>query len=303
MKKSEIYTGGILAFTSGETGIAVYPAQKGTSHSMVLTKSGKLVKMPGARIAGVGVPRYLQSNGFSLASPDDQAACDLADLLDMEDGVQLLEDASRRQAENYQAWLAGKSMKLVPYDAEKPVQQVAFRAVQSGVLTVAHLDAGLSLAGMRIEYLPSLGDSLDLLDGWVIGLDEDESASARNTEYGGSVELACYLLCNAGLAVLDGHKNLADGIEEVADVPFPRGFLRMRVTDVRPEAANDVLVVGITATDELEVVYERDGQAIYRRHGLQGVKMRKVVGSIAAALVRVREMDADVAKVKTKKRA
>lgn len=303
MKKSEIYTGGTLAFASGQVGIAVYPAQKGTPYSMVLTRAGKLVKMPGTRIQGLGVPRYLQSQGFSLAGPDDQAACDLADLLDVEAGIKLLEDASRRQAENYQAWLAGKSMKLVPYDAEKPVQQVAFQAARSGYLTVAHMDTGLSLAGMRIEYLPSKGDTVDLLDGWVIGLDEDESASARNTEYGGSVELACYLLCNAGLAVLDGHKNLADGIEEVAEVPFPRGFLRMRVTDVRPEAANDVLVVGITATDELEVVYERDGQAIYRRHGLQGVKLSKVVGSIAAALVRVRDLDADAANVKTKKRA
>jgi len=303
MKSSEIYTGATLAFTNGEVGIAVYPAQKGVSHSMALTKSGKLIKIPGARISGLGVPRYLQSQGFSLAGPDDQDAAVLADRLDAEDGVRLLEDASRRQAENYRSWLEGKSMKLVPYDVEKPVQQVTFSSQGSGFRTAFHLDTGLSLAGMAIEYLPSKGDTLDLQDGWVIGLEEDESASPRNTEYGGSVELACYLLCNAGLAVLDGHQNLADGIEEVKDVPFPRGFLRLRVTDVRPEACDDVLVVGITATDELEVVYERAGQAIYRRHGLLGTKLSKVLGSIAAALVRVREMDAAASKVKTKKRA
>lgn len=304
MKSSKIYVGARLSLSNGVFAVAVFPPQKGDAVSYMLSEGGKLIQVKGARINGLGVPKYLESQGFRLAQAGDPQADELAALLDAKEGCRLFETATADQVRNYQAWLAGKSMKVIPYDPAEEPYTIKVEAPSESITTVADMQAGLAVGGLRIEYQSPRTDRFTVLQGWLVGLDEpyDPLKTPRCTEYGGVVEHACYLVCAAGLAVLDGAAHLEDNIEEVKDVPYPRGFLRLLRTDAAI-LSKDVLVVGITGTDTLEVAYERDGQVLYQRQGLSGVRLRNAVEDIMAVVVRVAEMDAASAKAKVKRRA
>ena len=133
--------------------------------------------------------------------------------------------------------------------------------------------------------------------GWVVGPEVDATTLPRNTEYGGTVELAVLTICNSGLGTLVGAPNLEMDESDSLTEAFPRGKMTVALT------SGDTLVVGIDAMDEMVAQYIRDGEVIYSRTGLNALSLGKVIGSIAAVLVRVQEQDADLAKGTRKKAA
>lgn len=91
----------------------------------------------------------------------------------------------------------------------------------------------------------------------------------RNTEYGGVVERAVFVIANSGLGRLDGSQNLAMGEDALADAPFPRGVMNLRLSN------GDLLTAGIDACDTLVVQYRSalDNAMVYKRQGLDGGKL------------------------------
>jgi hypothetical protein len=299
MKASNIYVGingATIALTSGKA-IAAFPARKGEDKSYFLMESGKLATMKGARINGIGVPRFLKDHGFEVAQPGDSNAELVADLLDVLEGTTLVETASRTKASELQREFGGKDCIFVPFDEDQPT--AAVKVEEPNGIQHVHFDlvSGFSSGSVGIDYLPSsnLGSDIVLSSGWLVGPDGDSHSMPRNTEYGGTVERAVYVICNCGLGSLVGAKNLTMDESAPEDAPFPRGLLELAV------ANGDVVQVGITAGDELGVVYRRAGEALYSRSGMTKPRLGEVIGCIAAVLVRVAELDAAPVKKAPKK--
>jgi hypothetical protein len=282
---------------SGAVGVAVLPPKKGEAYSLVLTEGGKLIRMKGARIQGVGVARFLESAGFSLAPPKHPLAEHLADLADIEEGTLLVERASREQAVAVQTRFAGDLLRLVSFDAEKPPRLVRVAQPGGGSHVSMDLHAGLSLGLVSTDYEASGTFGVSAKEGWLVSTIHDATVLPRNSEYGGPVELAAFIICAAGVATLDGTLNLGDERQTAVGAPFPRGYLRLKL------ANGDIVVVGISAVDELGVIYERAGQELYGREGMPSLRLGTIVGCIAAVIVRVRELDAAASAKTRKKRA
>lgn len=301
MKTQQIYVGingAHLAFQSGK-GIVVYPPQKGVNFSMVLSDSGKLIKMNGSRINGVGVARYLKENGFELAQPGDLQAEKLADLLDVRDGLKFVENACSEKAIELQSKFAGQTCTYVPFAADRPIEQIEVKADRTRGSLVADLADGMSSYGVAIEYKPgsNMLDTLVLTGGWIVGPGKDASQLPRGTEYGGPVEQTVFILCNAGLGKLVGPQNLEMDPDAPADARFAKGFLEIALTN------GDQLFVGIDAGDELLVDYMRDSKLLYSRSGIHHPSLGSVIASIGAVLVRVAELDAVTVKKAIKRAA
>lgn len=301
MKANKIYTGAELALQNGDSAIAVYPVQKGGTFSHMLTKQGRFIRLKGARLGGKGVPRYLEEAGFTLAGPDDAAAKELADRIDIEEGQRLIEDCATSRVRAIQSSQIGETLQLVPFEAEKPVKLVTVAQRDfPGSLTSVDLHSGLAMGMLEVRSAdPSdFLDSVDCSKGWLLTEKEDASSVPRNTEYGGTVELAAFIVCNSGLAALEGPKNLGEGLDDDDETaPFPKGLLTLKLV------VGDTIQVGIDAGDELVVTYIRDGVELYRRNGIPALKLGTVVGCIGAVLIRVREMDEVADKAVRKKRA
>jgi len=299
MKASNIYVGingATIALTGGKA-VAAFPARKGEAQSYFLMESGKLVVVKGARINGVGVARFLKESGFEVALPGDSNAELVADSLDVREGTKLVETASRKKASELQRTFGGKACVFVPFDEDKPAVTVVVEE-RSGIEHVLFdLASGFSSGAVGIDYVPTskLGSDIALSSGWVVGPDGDANSMPRNTEYGGTIELAVYVICNSGLGSLVGAKNLAMDVTAAEDAPFPRGLLEFVV------ANGDLVQVGITGGDELGVVYRRGGEVLYSRSGLTKPRLGEVIGCIAAVMVRVAELDAAPVKKALKK--
>src|SRR5690606_21648296 len=106
----------------------------------------------------------------------------------------------------------------------------------------------------------------------------------RVSEYGGLIDMAAFILVNSGLASFAGRPHLEVNDEE-SDGDFSRGRLVLRLK------GGDSLQIGVDGIDVLVVQYIREGQVVYARRGLIGVTVKDAVGSIAAALVRIAEID------------
>jgi len=294
MKQEQIYVGingATLTLTKGKA-VAVFPPRKGENGSHMLLESGQVVKVSGTRINGVGVPRYLKENGFALAEPGNALAARLADLVDIRDGTDLVEAASRVQAAELQRKFAGQTCTFVPFDESQPSVAVQVQESKGSQAISFDLRAAFSSGTVGIAYVPGgrLGLEIALSAGWLVGPDGDVGSMPRNTEYGGLVEQAVYVICNCGLGTLVGARNLVADDEAPVDAPYPRGLLEFAV------ANGDRVQVGGTGCDELEVVYRRAGDVLYSRSGMTKARLGEVIGDIAAVMVRVGEMDARPAK-------
>lgn len=298
MKASQIYVGipgAYLHFQSGARGIAVYPVQKGGTESYVLLNTGKLATLKGARINGVGVPRFLTNSGFVLAEPGDENAAKLADMLDIREGLRQAESASSKKAAELQSKLGGQVCTYVPFDADKAVETVRVEQSKGYEVNtqVFHLDRGMSSGAVRMEFSLEGGLSrmdVDLSQGWLLGPQEDPETAPRGTEYGGTLEQAVYFLANCGIGTLEGPKNLVMDEDCSEDEVFARGKLTLRL------ANGDMLLAGSCASDVLTVHYVRNEKVLYQRTGLNGTRLGDFVGAIMAAVVRVQELDAVPAK-------
>lgn len=290
MKISNIYVGlngATIGLSSGKA-IAAYPARKGDDRSHFLMESGKLVQVKGARINGIGVARYLKENGFGLAQPDDLNAQRVADLLDVLEGTKLVETASRTKAVELQRIFGGLDCTFVPFDETRAITPIKVDEPNGIQHLLFDLETGFSSGGVDIEYVPGsdLGSTIALSSGWIVGPEGDAGSMPRNTEYGGTVERAVYIICQCGLGTLVGAQHLEMDESAPADAAFPRGMLQFAVEN------GDVVQVGIDAGDELEVVYQREGKTLYSRSGMTHPRLGEVIGCIAAVLVRVAELDA-----------
>ncbi|TAL80692.1 MAG: hypothetical protein EPN77_19330 [Candidimonas sp.] len=289
MKSSTIYVGtnGVTLNLQSCKGIAVFPARKGSDKSYVLTDSGEMKYLKGSRINGVGVPRFLRESGFELAAPGDKRAAQLADLVDVQDGISMVERATQHRAAEIQQSLAGQDCTFVPFDVNSPIAAAKVAPARKVTTTSMDLRTGFSSGCVEIEYVPgsALGSSLSLASGWIVGADVNAGSLPRNTDYGGLVELAVYIICNAGLGALVGSSNLEMDEGSPEDAPYPRGMLSLSL------AGGDLVQVGITSGDELEVRYLRGGEQLYARTGMTKPRLAEVVGCIAAVLVRVSDLD------------
>lgn len=301
MKANKILVGAngaVLALTGGN-GVAVYPAQKGDDHSMVLLDSGKVVRLKGARIQGVGVTRYLTEHGFVPGTLDDPQVAKLADAMDEIDGLKLVEKASNAQAEKLQRELAGKTFRFVPFEEAQPIETVVVE--QPGSFRTYSMDIAdaITCGSVSVEYTPGsrVGTSISLSKGWIAALDGSPLDCPRVTEYDGPVGHAAYVICNVGLATLVGEPHLAMDEDAAEDAPFPRGKLELQLSN------DDRIQIGIDGGDELVVMYQRAGETLYTRNGISGTRLGTVVGSIAAVMVRVAALDALKAKKPLKKAA
>lgn len=301
MKTNKIYVGmngAALSFQSGSKGVAVYPAQKGEKKSYVLLSTGKITSFGDKRINGLGIARYLTENGFVLAQPGDINAEKLADAVDREEGRALVGTASVEYAQALQAKYAGQVCTFVPFDADKPVRSEQVKHRDGGVRWAADLHAGFNAGVVETEYVAGRGTmDASLGEGWLVGPEEDASLVPRNTEYGGLIERAVFLICNSGLGALVGAKNLEMDDESTKDATYPRGKLTVAL------ANGDSLVVGSTGGDELGATYYRDGVMLYERIGMTEPRLGDVLADIMAVVVRVKDMDAAPVKKARKKAA
>jgi hypothetical protein len=296
MKAKNVYVGingAALDLGLAGRGIAVYPVRKGEDCSHVLLSSGKVARMKGSRINGLGVARYLSQNGFELAQPGDKNAERLADEVDVIDSIKLVEAAANDKADELQRLFAGKTCTFVPFDETKASAQVTLNAPDGFLTICADLVDGFSAGNVKIEYRTgsTLSSQVALSAGWLVGPDGDVSNLPRNKEYGGPLERAMYILCNSGLAALVGNQNLLLS----ADPDYPRGMMEVALEN------GDRLRLVIVA-DEPVVIYIREGEVLYTRTGMYGTRLRDAVGAIAAVLVRVAELDAQKVK-RTRKKA
>lgn len=303
MKASNIFVGingATLALTKGRA-VAVFPPQKGgDAVSYALMESGKLARIAGARWNGVGVPRYLKENGFELVdlqvNPGADLAVRLADMLDVQEGLKLVEAASETKATELQRDFARQSCTFVPFDETKASSAVKIEAPGYSRTVSFDLVEGFSSGAVRIDYVPgsNLGFDLAMSAGWLVGPTGDAAAMPRNTEYGGTVEKAVYVICNCGLGTLVGERNL---VADARNAAFPRGLMKFALEN------GDVVRVGVDGGDDLRVAYFRGEEIQYIRSGMYEVRLGDVIGAIAAVIVRVREKDAAKTKKAMKKAA
>lgn len=306
MKTQKIYVrvnGATLQLSNGRA-VAVYPPQKGEPVSYMLTESGKMVAVKGARIQGVGIPRFLQDNGFALARPGDEAAARLADLLDVKEGTKLVEEASYKRVAEIQRSFANQEALFVPFDEEKIVVPIKVDAPQGRQTSSFDLTTGFSSGCVHVGYIPGVGSDIAIASGWILGTAGSADRMLRNTEYGGLMERAVYVICNSGLGTLvPGYEHLAMPSSTTVDDPFPRGMMAFTL------ANGDLVQVGADGGDDLSVKYWRmseDGTQktqLYSRTGMTHPRLGEVIGCIAAVLVRVAELDAQPVRKATKKAA
>ncbi|KVP16884.1 hypothetical protein [Burkholderia ubonensis] len=303
MKANQVYVGvngATLALSGGNKAVAVYPAAKGAAKSYLLLDTGRISILKGARINGVGVARFLKENGFALAQPGDPMAAKLADYLDTQEGLELVEAASIKKAQALQQELQGKTCTFVPFEESRPIVEVVVTARAGYMATSFDLVNAFSSGTVETAFdvKNGLGSDLALSAGWLVGPTGDATKMPRNTDYGGPVEHAVFVMCNCGLGAIVGEQNLVMAGEDAGEeVEYPRGKLEIALTN------GDHLRVAINGGDEPEVTYFRDGAPLYSRTGMYGTRLGEAVGAIAAVLVRVAELDAEPVKKSRKKAA
>lgn len=128
MKLNKIFVAGpdgrTVSFNGGLHALAVYPAGKGEKHSHVLLSDGRMSKISGNRIQGVGAARFCQEQGMVLAAPGDEAAQRLADHLDVQEGLAWVEEVGAEMSNRLARDLAGQQCTYVPFVADKPARPV-----------------------------------------------------------------------------------------------------------------------------------------------------------------------------------
>lgn len=243
--------------------------------------------------------------GFAPAKEDDAAAERLADKIAMREGVTLVERASRDRAVELQNSLCGLACTFVPFDSGKPCEAIRVRHDEHFTTTIIAFGTGFAPGAVKGDYLPDEGFKrmeASLGEGWIVGPGIDPATMPRNSEYGGLIERAVFILENCGIGQIIGAKQLV--MDEGASVtePFPRGQMELSLA-----GSTDRLVIGIDAGDEVVVQYLRDDKVIFQRTGLDpnggSLNIGTAIGAIAAAMVRVSNMDTEGTKTTRNKKA
>lgn len=301
MKLNNIYVapeGAELALSSGKA-IAAFPVRKGEDRSFFLMESGKIAVVKGSRVNGVGVKRFVQEAGFVLADKTDVRALKLADYLDVREGTEWVSSVTQLRSAELQKLWAGTTCTYVPFDANKPVRQVTVTAPRGSRLTRFDLEDGFTSGCVETEYQPGSPYCSDLGfgDGWLVGPGEDPTDYPRNTEYGGLVERAAFVIDNVGIATLEKQHLTMAGDGAVEGAVHLRGELNLRLAN-----SDDVVQVGIDGGDMLVVNYIRENSVVYSRMGITHPRLGEVIGDITAVIIRMRELD-ELTTVKSRKKA
>lgn len=298
--------GSPLRFANGASAVAIRPVAKGEKLSFVILDQGQMTTFKDQRINGVGVERYIQSLGYVVASAGDKNAEQLLRLASIHEGIALVEAALVDRSVALQKAFAGQKCSFIPFNPEKSIQPVVVDRF-TGSTCVAFDLGGMSSGCVRLEYspLPEGSGLMDvkLTDGWLAGADENAQAFPRNSDYGGVVELATFVVANSGLATLDEMRNLLkDG--DTSEYRYPRGHLVLNLS-----GSSDRVSVIIDEGDELLVQYVRaNGDVVCELHGMEAdrngcLSLSMTVGCIASVIVQARRIDSTLRTAKTLKAA
>ena len=291
MKSKKIYVPGLngetLTFASAEKALAFYPVDKGGKGSFALTDKGRKVILSGARINGLSPARYVSECGMVLAEEGNEAANCLADMLDAEEARQMVERISRERATELQKEFGGRVCSYVPFEEGKAIESATI-LMYEGIGGFVVDGSGFTSGKVDVKFGAQLGSCIQMHKGWLVAPDISPESFPRVTEYGGLVEHAIFTLCNCGMGEIEGPAHLET--PESSDPAFARGKISMRLKN------GDRLSAGADALDTLSVTYERSGVVVYQRSGLasgsERLNLGLYIGAIAAAIVRVNEMDA-----------
>lgn len=292
-------TGFLFSVAQGNV-LAMYPIQKGEKYSYALLQSGKVISLTGARINGVGIPRYLAGLGYVPAEPGDANAEKLADNMDCRDGLALFESLATAYASKFQGIHALKPVTFIPFD---PSGKIGSGKVAVPCLFSTHsidFTTGLSSACVSMtEYHRDLGSSLSLSEGWVIAGDCNPADYPRVTEYGKLAENAMFAMQNIGIGKVVGNPHMERNRSKT-DACFARGGLTMELP------SGDLLKVGDNGLDIFQMEYVRGGNIIYTREDFYEIRrgfLANIIGAIMATLVHVQAVDAKPVKKPRKKAA
>lgn len=285
----------LLNLSGGLNVIALLPLAKGEKHSLALGDNGKLVRVAGARINGLGIPRFLKEAGYVLASAEDPRARQIANAAYRVAGRHLVEEALVSRAAKIQKEEQWGTAFAVPFSPDEEIRPFVVSEYIGIVSRVLEFGTGITGTVVRTKFDPD-NPTLDvnLLRNWVVCGSEDAARQApRLSEYGGLVEHAAFVLVNAGLASFEDGTELKRG-EDCGEYFRGRLVLKLNVADR--------LVIGISAMDELEVVYLRNGEVLYKDvEGMSDVTLGAVVGDLASVYCRI--LDRTLAAASPKKRA
>ena len=130
---------------------------------MALTESGRMVRIEGQRLGGVGVERFITERGFVKAADGDPIAARLQDKIAIYEGIELVEQASRNHASALQKQFGGQRVTYVPFDPDK-ASETADVAIPDGSSVVA-LDVvkGISTGCVKVRYDSDATRRWDLL--------------------------------------------------------------------------------------------------------------------------------------------
>lgn len=287
------FNGAHVQMSSGAKMIAAMPPARGDKEFFGLFEDGKMRSIKGTRLAGVGVPRYLKENGFIEAPDGDQRAAKLADMLDQRQAIKMVESLGQEKAHQIRKTFGGQVLKFIPFDPAKEILDVEIAAPNGFVTSVLEFGTHLSEPQVETKFGPH-GSGVSLARGWLIESSKDQAAYPRNEEYGGLVERAVYALSSCGIGELVGAQNLLPNDESES---YARGRLDLMLP------TGDFLTVGVDGADELHARYYRNNACLHERRGLEGLSIGQAIGSIAAVLIRVQEVDAFVAPKKPRKKA
>ena len=275
-----------LQLSSGPA-VAFRPLDRGDKHSFALLESGRMARVSGARINGIGIERFIVEQGYIKAQPGHLQGDCLARKISVEEGVKLVDRASLEQAAKLQALFGGKECTYVPFAPDKPAEKVLIASPDGIRSCCIDFSSGMSCGNVKVSYARQEGyrsSDIHLSDGWLVGPNGDPSAMPRGTDYGGLIERAAFIIANAGLGSIV--RNLTCSDHPATEDPFPRGRMELALTD-----SEDRVVIGIDAGDELVVQYvDKNNDIVCTHTGLDDssdgrLRICDAVGAIAAVIV------------------
>lgn len=293
MKISQIFVGiggAYVQMSSGARLVAAMPPSRGDKEFFGLLEDGKMCTIKGSRMGGVGVPRYLSENGFALAQEGDARASKLADMLDQREAIKMVESRGQEKAHRIRTSFGGQVLKFIPFDPNKEILDVEIAPPNGFVTSIYELGSRIAEPQVETKFGPH-GSGVSLARGWLVEPGQDPATFPRNTEYGGLVESAVFAICSCGVGELIGARELLPNEESVE---FARGRLDIKLL------SGDVVTAGVDGADELHSNYFRDDRRVWQRYGLEGLTIGQAIGSIAAVICRVNDIDAFMKKARKK---
>lgn len=281
MSQYEIFVGtGAKTARGPVTAVAIASKQP----TYLLHQNGQIAKLEGVRVEGVGHKKYFTSQGYVKQKEGTEYNALLRHIA-VAQGRKMVEESIAQKAALMQKTLANQEVVVVPMfeDNEEFTAKVDMpRGYSSQIFSSS---AMITDTPVRIVNVPGSPFGLDagLTQYWIKAPGSSEPTPQVN-EFGGIVENAIFTVVNSGLVQFYSDDNLhLDMCDETEDADTCRGYIKLNVTD----SPADTLTVGISALDEVTVVYRKGTDVVVKLNGVAGPRfdLGAVVGTIASALV------------------